>query len=111
MALHYDLIAAIESVDMGRVDMSRSAEVVERRLRLASSSPDVKSLFNNPTHIYKLEDRDEPEAAATFIPGAHHDYWGAAGSGTATNATGTLPPGPPLPPIVSLNASRVSLIR
>ncbi|TFK76876.1 cytoplasmic protein [Pluteus cervinus] len=75
-----------ESVDMGRVDLSRS-EVVERRLRMANSSPDVKALFNSPAYIYNLDDDDHEH----YIPGPAMDYWGTpSGNG-----------GAPLPPIGS----------
>ncbi|KAG5639321.1 hypothetical protein H0H81_004524 [Sphagnurus paluster] len=48
-----------ESVDMGRPDVGDR----DRRLRMASSSPDVKALFNSPAYIYNLEERDDAEPA------------------------------------------------
>ncbi len=71
---------------MGRVDLSRS-EVVERRLRMANSSPDVKALFNSPAYIYNLDDDDNEH----YIPGPTMDYWSRTPSGNG---------GAPLPPIV-----------
>lgn len=57
----------------------------DRRLRLASSSPDVKALFNSPSYIYDLEEQDSP---STMTPGGSSlDYW------------------TPLPPIVSCNCA------
>ncbi|KAF8649809.1 hypothetical protein AX16_005574 [Volvariella volvacea WC 439] len=55
-----------ESLDMGRPDLT------DRRLRLASSSPDVKALFNAPAYIYNLEEHDDPEPS--YIP-PQVDYW------------------------------------
>ncbi|KAF8898349.1 cytoplasmic protein [Infundibulicybe gibba] len=57
-----------ESMDMGRPDPAG-----DRRLRLASSSPDVKALFNSPAYIYNLEDRDGTDT--NFIPNPTIDYW------------------------------------
>ena len=58
--------------------------MIDRRLRLASSSPDVKALFNNsPSYIYHLEEEDDFDPQANYVPGSSNDYW------------------PPMPPIVS----------
>lgn len=59
--------------------------MIDRRLRLASSSPDVKALFNNsPSYIYHLEEEDDYEQS-NYMPGSSaNDYW------------------PPMPPIVSV---------
>jgi len=60
-----------ESMDMGRSDV-----MVDRRLRLANSSPDVKALFNSPAYIYNIESQEDPET--NYIPGAPVpgvDYW------------------------------------
>lgn len=46
----------------------------ERRLRLASSSPDVKALFNAPAYIYNLEDHEEPPQNP-YVPGPSLEYW------------------------------------
>jgi len=74
------LISIIESMDMGRSDL-----MADRRLRLASSSPDVKALFNAPAYIYGHETQEDVETnyipAGPPVPGL--DYW------------------TPLPPIVS----------
>lgn len=63
-----------ESMDMGRP----SETIGERRLRLASSSPDVKALFHAPTsqYVYSVEEPQEP--APTYIHGQHgqpFDFW------------------------------------
>lgn len=57
-----------ESIDLGRSD-----GMVERRLRLASSSPDVKALFNSPSYIYNLETHDDSQAS--YMSGSSQDYW------------------------------------
>ncbi|KAF9560214.1 cytoplasmic protein [Agrocybe pediades] len=60
-----------ESMDMGRSDV-----MVDRRLRLANSSPDVKALFNSPAYIYNMESQED--ADTNYIPGAPVpgvDYW------------------------------------
>ncbi|KAF9480442.1 cytoplasmic protein [Pholiota conissans] len=59
-----------ESMDMGRSDV-----MADRRLRLASSSPDVKAMFNSPAYIYNIEQED---AETNYIPGPPVpglDYW------------------------------------
>lgn len=44
----------------GSADLSRPEPMIDRRLRLASSSPDVKALFNNsPQYIYHLDEAQE----------------------------------------------------
>lgn len=76
-----------DSADLGRP----SEAMIDRRLRLASSSPDVKALFNNNTHhspapsyIYHLEEEEDFDTQANYVPSHNTDYW------------------TPLPPIVSL---------
>ena len=65
--------------------------MIDRRLRLASSSPDVKALFNNNTHhspapsyIYHLEEEEDFDTQANYVPSHNTDYW------------------TPLPPIVGI---------
>jgi len=56
--------------------MGRSEIMVDRRLRLASSSPDVKALFNSPSYVYNLDNQEDPET--NFIGGPPlqgMDYW------------------------------------
>jgi len=69
------------------MDMGRSDVMADRSLRLASSSPDVKALFNAPAYIYAHENQEDVETnyipAGAPVPGL--DYW------------------TPLPPIVSAN--------
>ncbi|KDQ63869.1 hypothetical protein JAAARDRAFT_119390 [Jaapia argillacea MUCL 33604] len=57
-------------------DLSRPSEsIVERRLRLANSSPDVKALFNSqPAYIYDL-DEESTDQATSYVPGPSNDYW------------------------------------
>ncbi|QRV76296.1 cytoplasm protein [Ceratobasidium sp. AG-Ba] len=45
------------------VEFPRSSDGYERRIRLASSTPDVKALFNNPSYVYKLPEHDETDDA------------------------------------------------
>ncbi|KAG9101165.1 hypothetical protein FRC06_003301 [Ceratobasidium sp. 370] len=45
------------------VEFPRSTDGYERRIRLASSTPDVKALFNNPSYVYKLPEHDETDDA------------------------------------------------
>ena len=56
------------------MDMGRSDIVVDRRLRLANSSPDVKALFNSPSYMYNLEEHDDPESSY-IPPGPALEYW------------------------------------
>ncbi|KIM48441.1 hypothetical protein M413DRAFT_22936 [Hebeloma cylindrosporum] len=64
--------ARTQSMDMGRSDL-----MADRRLRLASSSPDVKALFNAPAYIYGHETQEDLETnfipAGPPVPGL--DYW------------------------------------
>ncbi|OBZ78843.1 Meiotically up-regulated gene 60 protein [Grifola frondosa] len=61
------------SADLGRP----SESMIDRRLRLASSSPDVKALFNNsPSYIYHVEEEEDFESQQNYIPGpSNNDYW------------------------------------
>jgi hypothetical protein len=61
-----------ESMDMGRSDV-----MADRRLRLASSSPDVKALFNSPAYIYNLDTQEDIETNYLTAPGPVQgvDYW------------------------------------
>lgn len=62
-------------------DLSRPSEsLVERRLRLANSSPDVKALFNNhsnqPAYIYNLEEHEENfDTGSNYTSTPSNDYW------------------------------------
>lgn len=56
---------------------------MDRRLRLANSSPDVKALFNNSPYIYHLEEAQESlDSQPSYAPATVNDYW---------------PPQPPIP--------------
>jgi hypothetical protein len=59
------------------MDMGRSDVMADRRLRLASSSPDVKALFNSPAYIYNLDSQEEVETNYLTGPGPVQgvDYW------------------------------------
>ncbi|TFY75107.1 hypothetical protein EWM64_g8904, partial [Hericium alpestre] len=64
----------------GSADMSlsRAEPMIDRRLRLANSSPDVKALFNNsPSYIYHLDEAQESlDSQASYVPGpAVNEYW------------------------------------
>lgn len=68
-----------DSADLGRP----SESMIDRRLRLASSSPDVKALFNgSPSYIYHVEEEEDYDQP-NYVPGPTADQW------------------TPLPPIVS----------
>ena len=59
-----------DSADLGRP----SESMIDRRLRLASSSPDVKALFNgSPSYIYHVEEEDDYDQP-NYVPGPA-DYW------------------------------------
>lgn len=59
------------------MDMGRSDVMADRRLRLASSSPDVKALFNSPAYIYGLDTQEDVETNYLAGPGPVQgvDYW------------------------------------
>ena len=60
-----------DSADLGRP----SESMIDRRLRLASSSPDVKALFNgSPSYIYHVEEEDDYDQP-NYVPGPATDYW------------------------------------
>ena len=67
-----DMHMMIDSADLGRP----SESMIDRRLRLASSSPDVKALFNNsPSYIYHVEEEDDYDQPS-YMPGSSsNDYW------------------------------------
>ena len=83
------LSLVIDSADLGRP----SESMIDRRLRLASSSPDVKALFNNsPSYFYHLEEEDDFEPQPNYMPGGSNtDYW------------------PPMP-IVSISAVMLAVV-
>ncbi|THH21564.1 hypothetical protein EW146_g36 [Bondarzewia mesenterica] len=60
----------------GSADLSRPEPMMDRRLRLANSSPDVKALFNNsPSYIYHLEEAQENlDSQSSYAPPVN-DYW------------------------------------
>jgi len=64
------------------MDMGRSDLIGDRRLRLASSSPDVKALFNSPAYIYNLEELEDQDT---------NNYLSASGA-TATDYWTPLAP-------------------
>ncbi|TDL28741.1 hypothetical protein BD410DRAFT_712143 [Rickenella mellea] len=71
---HFDskLLSAATAHDMST--MSRAADAsADRRLRLASSSPDVKALFNNSPSAYSYS--LEEDEVAGYDQMAANDYW------------------------------------
>lgn len=58
----------VESADFGR-----PVHDPDRRLRLASSSPDVKALFNAPAYIYNFEEQDDSQVP--YMANSSQDYW------------------------------------
>jgi hypothetical protein len=87
-----------ESADLGRP----SESLVDRRLRMASSSPDVKALFNGtPSYIYG-NNLEQPVEVAEELDG--HSY----GDEIESQWTPLPPPPPivrPLPSVVCCNLS------
>ncbi|KAJ3736962.1 cytoplasmic protein [Lentinula guzmanii] len=71
-------------------DFGRPVHDPDRRLRLASSSPDVKALFNAPAYIYNLEEQDDSQLP--YMASSSQDYWTPMppiGSGIPTSARQT----------------------
>jgi len=70
------------------MDINGSELIGDRRLRLASSSPDVKALFHSPVGSYIFDDHNHSESS--YLGSGPHgggvDYWS---------------PSTPLAPIVS----------
>ncbi|KAI0067872.1 cytoplasmic protein [Artomyces pyxidatus] len=60
----------------GSADLSRSEPMMDRRLRLANSSPDVKALFNSPSYIYHLDEAQESlDSQPNYVPAPMNEYW------------------------------------
>jgi hypothetical protein len=58
------------------VDLTvRSEALGDRRLRMASSSPDVKALFNSPAYIYDLEEQEDPQNIDPAVDTYGTDSW------------------------------------
>ncbi|KAH9921957.1 uncharacterized protein BXZ73DRAFT_91658 [Epithele typhae] len=77
---HFDskVLSTARTRHQNSADLGRPSEsMIDRRLRLASSSPDVKALFNNsPSYFYHLEEEDDFDSQANYMPGASNsDYW------------------------------------
>ncbi|KAK7058265.1 hypothetical protein VNI00_001896 [Paramarasmius palmivorus] len=69
---HFDSkLLSTTKVHHESADFGRPVHDPDRRLRLASSSPDVKALFNAPAYIYNLKEHDD---AASFVTETS-DYW------------------------------------
>ncbi|KAH9947646.1 cytoplasmic protein [Amylocystis lapponica] len=86
---HFDskVLSTARTRHQNSADLGRPSEaMIDRRLRLASSSPDVKALFNSsPSYIYHLEEEEDLEPQSNYVPGpSNTDYWtplGPIGSG------------------------------
>ncbi|KZT06753.1 uncharacterized protein LAESUDRAFT_725514 [Laetiporus sulphureus 93-53] len=78
---HFDskVLSTARTRHQNSADLGRPSEaMIDRRLRLASSSPDVKALFNNspaPAYIYHLEEEEDFESQPNYVPGPSTDYW------------------------------------
>ncbi|KAI0961293.1 hypothetical protein AcV7_000429 [Taiwanofungus camphoratus] len=77
---HFDskVLSTARTRHQNSADLGRPSEaMIDRRLRLASSSPDVKALFNNsPSYIYHLEEEEDLEPQPNYVPGpSNNDYW------------------------------------
>ncbi|GBE78141.1 hypothetical protein BKA93DRAFT_733553 [Sparassis latifolia] len=77
---HFDskVLSTARTRHQNSADLGRPSEaMIDRRLRLASSSPDVKALFNNsPSYIYHVEEEEDVEPQPNYVPGpSSSDYW------------------------------------
>src|SRR5260221_7769115 len=75
---HFSLLRfSLTVMVAGSADFSRPEPIMDRRLRLANSSPDVKALFNNsPSYIYHLEEAQESlDSQPSYAPAPVNDYW------------------------------------
>lgn len=76
---HFDskVLSTARTRHQNSADLGRPSEsMIDRRLRLASSSPDVKALFNNsPSYIYHVEEEEDLEPHGNYISGPSTDYW------------------------------------
>src|SRR6188768_2162396 len=81
------------------LSMARSDVMVDRRLRMANSSPDVKALFNSPAYVYNLENQEEVETYPIAPSLQSVDYW---------NATTPVATGPGSGPMVRSHRTTAS---
>ncbi|KAI0768502.1 cytoplasmic protein [Trametes elegans] len=77
---HFDskVLSTARTRHQNSADLGRPSEsMIDRRLRLASSSPDVKALFNNsPSYIYHVEEEDDYDVQSNYVPGSSgNGYW------------------------------------
>ncbi|CCM02197.1 uncharacterized protein FIBRA_04277 [Fibroporia radiculosa] len=76
---HFDskVLSTARTRHQNSADLGRPSEaMIDRRLRLASSSPDVKALFNNsPSYIYHVEEEEDLDPQPNYVPGPSADYW------------------------------------
>ncbi|KAH8100546.1 cytoplasmic protein [Cristinia sonorae] len=79
---HFDskVLSTARTRHQNSADLGRPSEsMIDRRLRMASSSPDVKALFNNnssPSYIYHVEEEDDYlDPQPNYVPGPATDYW------------------------------------
>ncbi|KAI0651635.1 cytoplasmic protein [Trametes meyenii] len=76
---HFDskVLSTARTRHQNSADLGRPSEsMIDRRLRMASSSPDVKALFNNsPSYIYHLEEEDDYDVQSNYAPGTSNEYW------------------------------------
>ncbi|KAI0670118.1 cytoplasmic protein [Trametes maxima] len=76
---HFDskVLSTARTRHQNSADLGRPSEsMIDRRLRMASSSPDVKALFNNsPSYIYHLEEEDDYDVQSNYAPGTSSEYW------------------------------------
>ncbi|TCD70046.1 hypothetical protein EIP91_005027 [Steccherinum ochraceum] len=90
---HFDskVLSTARTRHQNSADLGRPSEsMIDRRLRLASSSPDVKALFNNngsPSYIYHVEEEDDfLDPQPNYVPGPASDYWPMAPIGSGVPA-------------------------
>ncbi|KAJ3537324.1 hypothetical protein NM688_g6707 [Phlebia brevispora] len=75
---HFDskVLSTARTRQQNSADLGRPSEsMIDRRLRLASSSPDVKALFNgSPSYISYVEEEEDYDQP-NYVPGPATDYW------------------------------------
>lgn len=80
----------------------------DRRLRMASSSPDVKAMFNRPQYLNNMEDPEDSEA--DYVQN-ETDFFQEEYEDSMPNESDAWTPLPPIVSIVRVNRRSVVLIR
>lgn len=66
---------------------------------MASSTPDVKALFNSPSHVYRVPEQEEPDEDSYYSRSSYatsssglNDYWNPTPTATRSSLPHGLPP-------------------